>query len=144
MDRVLKKPSNYYRQSGAIPFRKSGRKIEILLITTTKKKRWIVPKGIVEKDLSPGKSAAKEAFEEAGVVGKVSGRLIGRYKYQKWGGVCKVNLYALLVEKTLRTWDESHFRKRRWFTIDRASKIVNEPEVSRVILKIPRVIKEQF
>ena len=50
-----------------IPYRIKGKKkVEVLLITSVKRKRWIIPKGYVEFNLSPFESAKKEAFEEAG------------------------------------------------------------------------------
>ncbi len=59
-----------YHQSGVVPFRKKGKKkIEIFLITSVKKQRWIIPKGYVEFNLSAFESAKKEAIEEAGVLG---------------------------------------------------------------------------
>ena len=41
---------SYIEQSGVIPYRIQEGKIEILLITSLKKKRWIIPKGIIESD----------------------------------------------------------------------------------------------
>ena len=57
------------------------RRIEaaILLVTTRQTKRWIVPKGWPIKGLKPAKSAAREAFEEAGVRGRVGARAIGHF-----------------------------------------------------------------
>jgi 8-oxo-dGTP pyrophosphatase MutT (NUDIX family) len=45
--------------------------VEILLITTRKKRRWSVPKGWPIKDSTPQQTAATEAYEEAGVRGSV-------------------------------------------------------------------------
>lgn len=140
----MKKPAHYYRQSGAVPFRKEGKKIFVMLITSTKRKHWLVPKGLVEPDMRPNESAAKEALEEAGVTGKISSRMIGKYNYSKWGGTCRVNLYALKVDKVLRNWDEKHFRRRRWFTLEQAASVVNEAGIAKAILQVPAAIKEQF
>ncbi|HEY3622474.1 MAG TPA: NUDIX domain-containing protein [Roseiarcus sp.] len=49
--------------------------LEILLVTTRQSKRWIIPKGWPIKGLRPAKSAAREAFEEAGVRGPVGASL---------------------------------------------------------------------
>ena len=59
------KPSNWYRQSAVIPYRLTDRTgtdfsaVEILLITSRKRKRWVIPKGIVEPYLSPLESATR-------------------------------------------------------------------------------------
>ena len=42
-----------------------------------------MPKGWPIKGLTPRKSAAREAFEEAGVRGAVGTKPIGRYRYAK-------------------------------------------------------------
>jgi 8-oxo-dGTP pyrophosphatase MutT (NUDIX family) len=59
----------YFDQSGVIPYRKKEWKVEVLLVTSIKKKKWIIPKGFIEYNMSPFQSAKKEAFEEAGVRG---------------------------------------------------------------------------
>ena len=58
-------------QYGALPYRFThDAELEILLLTTRQSKRWIIPKGWPIKGLRPAKSAAREAFEEAGVRGR--------------------------------------------------------------------------
>jgi haloacid dehalogenase-like hydrolase/NUDIX domain len=58
-------------ESGALAYRrlKNG-EVEILLVSKKRSKRWGIPKGRVNASLSCGETAAKEAFEEAGVIGK--------------------------------------------------------------------------
>ena len=57
-------------QNAGLPYRvtKAGA-LEILLVTTRQTRRWIIPKGWPIKGLKPANSAAREAFEEAGVSG---------------------------------------------------------------------------
>ncbi|HEY1934850.1 MAG TPA: NUDIX hydrolase [Acetobacteraceae bacterium] len=71
-------------QYGALPYslNKAG-EIEVLLLTSRTRRRWIIPKGWPIKGLKPAKSAAREAFEEAGVRGTVSGKPLGRFTYDK-------------------------------------------------------------
>jgi len=58
--------------------------LEILLITSRETRRRIIPKGWLIRDLRPRDVAAREAFEEAGLVGKIVGkRSIGSYHYNK-------------------------------------------------------------
>jgi len=42
-----------YNQSGVVPFRLAKGKVQILLVTSRSGKRWVIPKGIIEPDLSP-------------------------------------------------------------------------------------------
>jgi 8-oxo-dGTP pyrophosphatase MutT (NUDIX family) len=44
------------------------------LVTSRETRRWIIPKGWPKKGKSPDHSAAREAFEEAGVVGAIAKR----------------------------------------------------------------------
>jgi phosphohistidine phosphatase len=69
---VAKVPDWIYRQSAVIAYRRRPRGVEVLLITSRKGTRWVLPKGVVEPGLSPATSAAKEALEEAGVRGTVN------------------------------------------------------------------------
>jgi 8-oxo-dGTP pyrophosphatase MutT (NUDIX family) len=89
------KPAWMFKQSGVIPFRVVDDTIEVVLITSRSSGKWGIPKGIIERDLSPQDSAAKEAHEEAGVVGNVTDRVVAEYEYQKWGGTCKVQVFAM-------------------------------------------------
>jgi 8-oxo-dGTP pyrophosphatase MutT (NUDIX family) len=60
--------------------------LEILIVMTRQSRRWIVPKGWPIKRQTPSKSAAREAFEEAGVRGKIGARAIGNFTYKKTAG----------------------------------------------------------
>jgi 8-oxo-dGTP pyrophosphatase MutT (NUDIX family) len=129
-----RKPDSWYRQSGVVAVRTRDGAPQVLLVTSNRGKRWVIPKGIVEEGHSPARSAAKEAWEEAGVTGEVSRRMIGRYRYQKWGGVCTVLVYRLDVEKTHRDWPEGHVRRRSWLSPAAAAVRVGHPAVARIIL----------
>ncbi|MBU0559312.1 MAG: NUDIX hydrolase [Bacteroidetes bacterium] len=137
-----KLPSSFYNQSGVIPYKIVDGKIKVLLITSRKGKNWIIPKGIVEKGMSAKVSAVKEAYEEAGILGKAIGSEIGKYKYKKWEGVCTVSLYLFLVEKQLKKWEED-FRKRNWFSVNQAIEIINTKKLKKTISELPEIIKQK-
>jgi 8-oxo-dGTP pyrophosphatase MutT (NUDIX family) len=59
-------------QYGALPYRETKSGVEILLVTSRGTRRWIIPKGWPQSGTPPHRAAAQEAFEEAGVVGKIS------------------------------------------------------------------------
>ena len=127
------KPEYYYRQSAVLPYRLRGDSIEILLISSRKRKRWIVPKGIREADLSAAESAAKEAFEEAGIEG-ITGELpIGSYSYPKWEGVCTVDVFAMRVDMIHPRWPEGH-RLRVWLIPSAAAERLAEPALKNLVL----------
>lgn len=78
--------------------------------------------------MSSIKSAAKEALEEAGVIGKVSKKMLAEYDYKKYGTTCHVCIYYLEVKKVLKEWREMDKRSRRIVRIDEAIKIVKKDQ----------------
>ena len=105
--------------------------LEVLLITSLNSKRWILPKGWPEADLTEAQSAARESFEEAGVTGKVNATPIGAYHYLKEkkdgsGLPCRVEVFALAVTKQLQDWPEKGARTLAWVPLDQAIKQVSE------------------
>ena len=125
----------YIEQSGVIPYRLEQGKIEILLVSSRKKKRWVIPKGIVEPDLTPQDSAAKEALEEGGILGEVLPESVSTYTYEKWGGVCRVVVFLLKVTSLEANWLED-YRERQWFSLPEARKRLEEAELKNILLKV--------
>jgi ADP-ribose pyrophosphatase YjhB (NUDIX family) len=69
----------------------------------------VIPKGWPIKGLKPHEVAAREAYEEAGLIGSIAGkREIGIYHYEKQlpGGpsLCEVWVFQLWVEQQLDDW----------------------------------------
>ncbi len=132
--------SEYIEQSAVIPYRIQKDKPEILLITSRKGKRWVIPKGIIEPDMTPPESAYEEAKEEAGAYGIVYEDLLGTYKYDKWGGTCRVKVYLMHVDELRDAWLED-YRKREWVDVKTAAKRVREKKLKKIILNVPDLIK---
>ncbi len=126
-------PDDVCPQSAAIPFRIEIDKPRILLITSRRSKRWIVPKGIVEDWQSPKQTALAEAYEEAGVRGLIVGAAIGTYDYEKWGCVYRVSVFLMRVDDVLSSWPESEVRDRMWVDIDKALQVVDNRDLQRLI-----------
>ncbi len=131
------RPAYYYNQSSVIPYRLRDGKAEVLIVRSSKKKHWVVPKGIHEPGLTAQQSAAKEALEEAGVEGKVDNKSVGNYRYQKWGATCIVEVYALEVSRVNpeSEWQESH-RTRQWVSPKQAASLVRQAELGPMILAL--------
>jgi 8-oxo-dGTP pyrophosphatase MutT (NUDIX family) len=131
------------KQYGALPFRRRDGEIEVLLITTRRKKRWSVPKGWpikAQKAHAAQRTASVEAFEEAGVSGKVSAREVGRFKNRKVkkGQIvkCDVRLYPMHVRIERKSWPEKHERKRLWVRPSKAADLVQKPGLKKAIKKL--------
>jgi phosphohistidine phosphatase len=127
-------PDYFFTQSAVIPHRIADGRPEIMLITSRKGKRWVLPKGVKEPGLSLRDSAGKEAFEEAGVRGEVDAEPIGHYEYAKWGGTCKVAVFPMAVSECLPDgdWEESH-RERQWLSPQEAKDRLDEPELGKLV-----------
>jgi phosphohistidine phosphatase len=138
----------WYYQSGVLPYRlgcgeTSNSDIEILLITSRKRKHWVIPKGIVEPSMHPQESAIKEAFEEAGIKGNLAHTAIGVYAYQKWSGTCRVEVFPFEVTTELQEWPESEFRTREWMSLEEAVNRVREDALKGLLRKLPEYINRK-
>jgi 8-oxo-dGTP pyrophosphatase MutT (NUDIX family) len=127
------------RQCAALPFAEEKGELRVLLVTSRETQRWVLPKGWTEKRLSPHALAAKEAFEEAGVLGEVERRPIGRYRYLKRGPrnqvtPCSVRVFPLRVQRLLDDWPERRERQRRWFSAAEAAMAVEEGGLVTLLL----------
>ncbi len=127
-------PEHFFQQSAVLPYRRDRGYLEILLVTSRRKKRWVLPKGVREPDLDAATSAAKEALEEAGIEGEISTDAIGTYRYEKWGGVCTVEVFSMAVHISHDVWPESD-RDRHWVSPQEAADRVAEPALKRIILE---------
>ena len=133
------KPDYFYTQSGVIPYRIEDEVVHVLLITSRSGRRWGIPKGVVELDLSPAASAAQEALEEAGIDGRVYPAPMGSYTRQKWGGTCTVAVFLMEVETVYEDWAES-YRRRVWMTLEEAVACVEEEALKGLIRRVPAVL----
>lgn len=125
------------QQSATLPFVSLADGIRVLLITSRRRKRWIVPKGWPHKNLSLAESAAREAYEEAGVLGPVQLEPIGTYIYDKdMGGYtvpCHVFVYPLMVRQHALTWEEQGKRKLRWLPLGDAAGQVDDSGLAELL-----------
>jgi 8-oxo-dGTP pyrophosphatase MutT (NUDIX family) len=124
-------------QYAALPWRRNG-DIEILLITSRETRRWVIPKGWPIQGLSPEHSAAREAFEEAGIEGEVAQDAIGRYHYLKrrkdgTTSVVNVAVFPLEVTRQHEQWPEREERETKWFPAAQAGKLVLESSLAELI-----------
>jgi 8-oxo-dGTP pyrophosphatase MutT (NUDIX family) len=133
--------SHTYHQSAVIPYRIKEDKLQVLIISSTKSKRWVVPKGIIEPHLTSAESAAQEAWEEAGVKGLVHPVMVGTYTYKKWTGICQVEVFLLRVDEIFDKWLES-FRKRKWVSVKNAAERMKEASLRDLILRLPTLIHQ--
>jgi ADP-ribose pyrophosphatase YjhB (NUDIX family) len=129
-------PGTAILESGALAYRrrKNG-EVLILLISKKRSKKWGIPKGRVNASLSFGETAAKEAFEEAGVTGRISPNCIGMFRATKGTPTPKhieVWVYLLEVDETVLDWPEKDKRQIRWAPCKIAARELREPVLTHL------------
>jgi 8-oxo-dGTP pyrophosphatase MutT (NUDIX family) len=133
------------RQYGAIPVRMTRKgKPKVLLITSRGTRRWVIPKGWRIQKLSPADTAAQEAFEEAGIKGRIlRGSPIGGYQYRKGDraelGKITVQVFLMQVKRQLPKWPERSQRKLRWVRPQQAASMVAERKLAALLARIPKM-----
>ena len=132
-------------QFAALPFRETNAaEPEVLLITSRDTGRWIIPKGWPMKGKKPHEAAAQEAWEEAGVLGRIAKKSLGHYEYDKAAADrlssvrCRVEVFPMKVEAVDTAWPEYGQRRRRWFPPDVAATLVLEKELSELLAGFQR------
>ena len=131
-------------QSGVIPYRMRGDEIEVLLITSQGRRRWVIPKGWIEPFMTSAESAVREAWEEAGISGTISAAAVGWYTYRKWGRLCRVEVFLLAVDTMLDDWPEAESRDRQWLSVAEAAARIDEERLRAFIMGLPELIESGF
>lgn len=135
------------QQVAVLPYAIRQNRLELLLVTSIGTKRWILPKGHLEPGLTPREAAEFEALEEAGVVGTTKPRSIGAYHYkkrpEKGGDRCRVRVFTMEVTRVLEDYPEKAVRKRKWMTIRKALKVVQEPELRDLIERFEKSVAQK-
>ncbi|MBK7629685.1 MAG: NUDIX hydrolase [Ignavibacteriales bacterium] len=130
-----------FNQSCVIPYRINNGSIELLLITSIKKQRWIFPKGFIEFNLSAFESAKKEAYEEAGVIGENETVELGSFELKKKTRTSYVRIFSMEVTKELKDYPEKNLRKRKWFAVREALDNIENDDIKNFVNKLETKIK---
>ena len=144
-DRARRPTDPQARQYAALPIRiTDDGAIEVMLVTSRGTRRWIIPKGWPMPHRTPGATAAREAFEEAGLEGVLErDEPVGRYTYRKRLGsgrsvTVEVDVFVLKVARQRRQWPEKAQRTTSWYDARTASALVEETELADLILRVGR------
>ena len=135
-------------QYGALCWRMHRGKVEVLLVTSRDTGRWIIPKGWPIEGLDAASTAAREAWEEAGVQGAVLPDGLGVFGYAKMlspkkSVPCSVQVFGLRVTQLKDKFPERKERRRKWFGVEKAARKVAEPELRALLLGLPDLFGEE-
>ena len=161
-------PSNFVRlehlrrlrgseQVAAICYRLTKHGIEFLLVRT-RGGRWTFPKGSVESGLTHAQAAALEAFEEAGVHGRIEEAAFARYvrvkpAYDRHSSEIEVIINAHLCEVARLSVPEEDGRNPTWLSAEKAKRRLRKERaedygddlariVDRAVARIQRVYRQ--
>jgi len=133
------------RQVAALPWRADAvAGLQVLLVSSRETRRWVIPKGWPMKGKTDPQAAAQEAYEEAGLDGRIAEKPIGDYPYLKRlkSGVARpvtVDVYPLEVTGEHPTWPEQGQRSLRWMSPVEAALAVQEPELRDLIARFAQI-----
>jgi len=130
-------------QVAAVCYRLRRHRIEFLLVQT-RRGRWIFPKGSAEPGLTNAQAAALEAFEEAGVHGRIEEAAFTRYVRRKSGRrrspAVEVTTDAHLCEVSgLEPPSESN-RNPTWFSHEKAKRRLRDGRMPNYAAELGSVI----
>jgi 8-oxo-dGTP pyrophosphatase MutT (NUDIX family) len=115
-----------HRKAAVIPYRVRRKRLEVALVTTSRGKGWIVPKGTVGRGEEARDAAIREAEEEAGLLGVLPQKPLGCYRHVNGDGPCRVDVYLMRVTGVLDRWLEDGVRRRRWMRVSDAAACVRK------------------
>ncbi|MGZ4788475.1 MAG: NUDIX domain-containing protein [Terriglobales bacterium] len=127
----------------AICYRLSEEGIQFLLVRT-RAGRWTFPKGRVEGDPSRAAAAAREAYEEAGVFGRVESQPIGRYLHSKQDHFHfdEHEVDAHLCEVVRLVTPEEVHRDPTWFDPEKAKRRLCENRKPKYAAEITNIVDQ--
>jgi 8-oxo-dGTP pyrophosphatase MutT (NUDIX family) len=134
-------------QVAAVCYRVRGAEIEFLLVRTGSG-HWTFPKGGVEPGLTRAQAAALEAFEEAGVHGRIEEVSFIRYVRRKRRGARvsagdtekEIGTSAHLCEVLRLVPPQERDRNPTWFSVEKTKKKLLEGRTAEFGLELIRVV----
>jgi 8-oxo-dGTP pyrophosphatase MutT (NUDIX family) len=134
-------------QVAAVCYRIRGKAIEFLLVQT-RGGRWIFPKGGAEPGLTHAQAAALEAFEEAGVHGRIEEASFARYVRRRHAdpaeaGEVKVTVKAYLCEVLWLDPPQELDRRPTWFSAEKTTRRLRDDRAAHYGAELVRIIGER-
>jgi len=136
-------------QVAAVCYRRTSSGIEYLFIKSSSGKR-IFPKGKVEVGERPWDAAAREAKEEAGVLGTVSPDQLATFQFERPKRGTREKVTAYLLEAVPVQGISEKGRKPKWWDFETAVEklakkkhATNSAELTRVLREAHNVLTAQ-
>lgn len=120
-------------QAASIPYYEGN----ICLVTSKSGKRWVIPKGSISKGKTASETALLEAWEEAGLTGKLNRTPVGSYSYSKSGLSYLVTVFLMQVSSIAEVYPEHRQRLRKWVSLSEANTLIHEKELLSLLQSLP-------
>ncbi|MFC1639937.1 NUDIX hydrolase, partial [Gemmatimonadota bacterium] len=127
----------------AICYRRVPSGVEFCFIRSSSGRR-IFPKGKVEEDERPWDSAAREAKEEAGVLGTVAQQPLTTFWYDRPKRGTHELVTAYLLEVVVSEVRSEKGRKPKWWDLERALQKLSKKKQADNADELKRVLEEAF
>ena len=122
---------------GAIPFIVEDGDVKLLVVTSLTRGRWVFPKGTLKKGEGKLKGCRREAFEEAGIKGKILSDLpitaLIKSKNKLKSDMMVVTYYPMIVTKQTKEWPEKKLRNRQWVPLDEIDQHLRKGDLREVV-----------
>ena len=132
------------QQVAAVCYRMRGGKVEFLLVRTRGSGRWTFPKGSAEPGLTHAQAAALEAFEEAGVHGRMEEASFTSYSRKPAAAgkssAGKDTVLAHLCEVTRLEAPQEYDRAPTWFSPELTKRSLREERHPGYAASMSRVV----
>ena len=135
-------PPGVPEQAAVIPVRRLGRHLQVCVIRRIAASSWGIPKGLVEPGDSHEHTALNEAWEEAGIRGRLLGGPVGTYRYKKSGTTLTVAVYVMEVLSQQATWQEAALRQRMWTSFSEAGVLLANHPVAPLLGRAHALVTE--
>jgi 8-oxo-dGTP pyrophosphatase MutT (NUDIX family) len=102
----------------------------------------VVPKGRLNHGRTAEQIALQEAWEEAGLIGRLRPQPVGSYRYEKAGRKYSVVTFLMDVTTVVKDWPECEWRSRYWLLPAEAAVGVRKPGLRRLIGRLLDIATE--
>lgn len=125
-------------QAGALCWRRHEGELQVLLVSARSSGRWVLPGGWASRARPLAATAKREAWEEAGVKGRVANQLLAvvtKRKFYRLSGLIEwqMAVFPLRVDSVEDDYPEAGERERAWFSLEEAAKVVHPSSLGVVL-----------
>jgi len=119
----------FHNRAGCVVVSKDWQKV-LLITSNGHSGKWIMPAGSIELDETPENGAIRETHEEAGVIGEIQFKLGVFTDNNKK----RTHYFVLKTHEAVEDYREALFRKREWFSLEEATKLLEWRPIQHKVL----------